>query len=83
MKQSPEHWKFLMYSLFEHLNNNQGTTEDNLASGLYTLVQDEKLVKYLVTFKTDICKCLEQSKFFEKSIDGIIDDPTPEKKKMK
>lgn len=80
MKQSPEHWKFLMYSLFENLNNNKGNTDDNLASGLYNLVQDQQLVKYLVTFKNDICKCLEQSKFFDKSIDGIISDQTPDKK---
>lgn len=33
-----------------------------------------------MTFKNDVCKCLEQSKFFSKSIDGIIDEPEDKKK---
>lgn len=37
-----------------------------------TLVPNEKLAKYLVTFKNDICVCLEQMRFFEKSIEGIV-----------
>lgn len=38
-----------------------------------------------MTFKEDICKCLEESKFFDKSIEGIIDDKDmlSEKKKGK
>jgi len=29
------------------------------------------MIKYLVTFKKDICDCLDQSKFFDKSMDNI------------
>ena len=52
---------------------------------LLETVPNQELVKYLVTFRDDICKCLEQSKFFEKSLDGIIDEEkvTPNRKKGK
>lgn len=61
-----------MYELFERLHKNRGNTEDMLTNELFALVPNEKLVKYLVTFKEDICKCLDESKFFEKSLDGIV-----------
>ena len=35
---------------------------------LMSVVPHEKLAKYLVTFKKDICSCLDQMRFFEKSI---------------
>jgi len=37
----------------------------------------------LTTFKDDICECLEQSKFFEKTIDISIDEAPGDKKKGK
>lgn len=52
-----------------------------MASELFLVVQNEKLVKYLITFKNDICDCLEQSKFFEKTIEISIDETATEKKK--
>lgn len=83
VQQSPEFWKMLMYELFERLYKNRGNTEDILTNELFSLVPNEKLVKYLVTFKDDICKCLEESKFFDKSLDGIVDEAAPEKKRVK
>lgn len=59
IQQSPEYWKMLMYELFERLHKNRGNTEDILTNELFALVPNEKLVKYLVTFKDDICKCLD------------------------
>jgi antiviral helicase SLH1 len=70
-----------MYELFERLVKMKDRNEDDLTNELFTIVSNEKLVKYLVTFKKDICECLEQSKFFEKSIDGLVEEP--EKKKVR
>jgi hypothetical protein len=69
-----------MYELFDKLYKNRESTEDILANELFVLVPNEKLVKYLVTFREDVCKCLEQSKFFEKSLDGIVDEAPQQKK---
>ena len=56
---------------------NKDVKEDALSSELFLAVPNEKVVKYLVTFRDDICKCLEMSKFFEKSLDGIVEDEHP------
>lgn len=53
-----------MYELFERLYKSKEISAENLANELFTIVPHEKLVKYLTTFRKDICECLEQSKFF-------------------
>jgi hypothetical protein len=54
--------------------------DDYLFNELFTLVSNEKLVKYLITFKKDICDCLTESKFFEKSLEGLVEEPVEKKK---
>ncbi len=61
-----------MYELLDRLHRLQSKNNETLMNELMSVVPHEKLAKYLVTFKTDICSCLDQMRFFEKSIDGIV-----------
>jgi hypothetical protein len=44
-----------MYELFERLHKFKDKQDEALASELFNIVPNEKLVKYLITFKQDIC----------------------------
>ncbi len=44
-----------MYELFERLHKLKDNKDEALASELFNIVPNEKLVKYLITFKQDIC----------------------------
>lgn len=70
-----------MYELFEKLSKFRSKPNDYISNELYLTVPNEKLIKYLTTFKTDICLCLDESKFFEKNLDSIVVEEAVDKKK--
>lgn len=57
-KASPEFWKLLLFDLLKKLVEFKELSNEDLSHQLNTLIQDEQAIKYLVTFRKELCEFL-------------------------
>ena len=88
MQQSPEYWQTMLYDILVSLADKK-KTEAELQAELYQFIPDDKGIKYLITFRKEICEYLRVSNFFGKEVKdgdiyvGMDKNPVSRKKPMK
>lgn len=53
----------MLFDLLKKIVECKHMPDEELAHQLNTLVQDDSAIKYLVTFRKELCEFLEESKF--------------------
>lgn len=62
-KNSPEYWKLLYFDILKLVSDARKTDAD-LQGELFAFIPDDKAIKYLITFRKEICAFLKASGFF-------------------